>query len=164
MKPTVWVLGDQLNQGNAALADRSPGDVRVLLVESSAKLATKRWHVQRLHLVLSAMAHFAAELEAEGFEVDHRQAASLVEGESWSLNLDLEVPATGDEPLRGRVLAMHDTARTPLPIEAAIAGEQRRHATLALPGYWLTPGRYVIEVRTRERSHLPLRRYVVEVR
>ncbi|MEM7349230.1 MAG: cryptochrome/photolyase family protein [Acidobacteriota bacterium] len=80
MKPTVWVFGDQLNRGIASLADRSPNDVRVLLVESTAKLSSKRWHVQRLHLVLSAMAHLAAELEAEGFEVDLRQADSLAAG------------------------------------------------------------------------------------
>ncbi len=78
--PTVWVLGDQLNRTVGALRDRSPGDCRVLLVQSDAKIASKRWHRQRLHLVLSAMAHFAAELRAEGFEVDHRQASTLLAG------------------------------------------------------------------------------------
>ena len=80
MTDTVWVLGDQLNRRIGPLADRAPGEVRVLLVESRAKLASRRWHVQRAHLVLSAMAHFAAELEAEGFEVDHRRAGSLTDG------------------------------------------------------------------------------------
>ncbi len=79
-RPTVWVLGDQLNRRIGALADRTPDDCRVLLVESSRKLASKRWHRQRLHLVVSAMHHFAAELEAEGFEVDHRQAPTLAAG------------------------------------------------------------------------------------
>ncbi|MCB0997202.1 MAG: cryptochrome/photolyase family protein, partial [Acidimicrobiales bacterium] len=78
--PTVWVLGDQLNRNIAPLRGRSPSDCRVLLVESAAKLASKRWHVQRAHLVLSAMRHFAAELTAEGFEVDLRRAPSLVAG------------------------------------------------------------------------------------
>ena len=54
-----------------------PGDCRVLLVESEALIRSRRWHRQRLHLVLSAMAHFAAELRAEGFEVDHRRAPTL---------------------------------------------------------------------------------------
>ena len=79
-RPTVWVLGDQLHRESAALAGRFPGDCRVLLVESKAKLESKRWHVQRLHLVLSAMEHFAAELVAEGFEVDHRRAPTLADG------------------------------------------------------------------------------------
>jgi deoxyribodipyrimidine photolyase-related protein len=76
----VWVFGDQINRNIASLATRKPGDCRVLLVESEAKLASKRWHRQRLHLVCSAMAHFAAELRDEGFEVDHRQAPSLPAG------------------------------------------------------------------------------------
>ena len=80
MTTTVWVLGDQLRREGGALAGRTPDDTRVLLVESEAKLSSKRWHVQRLHVVLSAMAHFAAELEAEGFEVDHRRAPSLAAG------------------------------------------------------------------------------------
>jgi deoxyribodipyrimidine photolyase-related protein len=66
--------------GIASLADRSPEDCRVLLVESRAKLESKPWHVQRAHLVVSAMAHFAAELVAIGFEVDHRQAPTLADG------------------------------------------------------------------------------------
>lgn len=77
---TVWILGDQLNRSVGALADRSPGDCRVLLVESTAKIESKRWHRQRLHLVLSAMEHFASELRDAGFEVDHRQAATLSDG------------------------------------------------------------------------------------
>ncbi len=52
----------------------------MLLVTSEAKITAKRWHRQRLHLVLSAMTHFAAELREEGFEVDHRQAVTLAEG------------------------------------------------------------------------------------
>ena len=65
-RPTVWVFGDQCNRQIASLADRQPGDCRILFVESTAKLASKRWHVQRAHLVLSTMAHFAAELRARG--------------------------------------------------------------------------------------------------
>lgn len=78
--PTIWVLGDQLNRRIGPLADVEPGDARILLVESEAKVASKRWHRQRLHLVLSAMEHFAAELADEGFEVDHRRAPTLAAG------------------------------------------------------------------------------------
>jgi deoxyribodipyrimidine photolyase-related protein len=77
---TVWILGDQLNRTVGGLAGARPGEVRVLLVESEAKLRSKPWHRQRLHLVLTAMRRFAAELEAEGFEVDHRRAPTLAEG------------------------------------------------------------------------------------
>ena len=52
----------------------------MLLVESEQLITSKRWHRQRLHLVLSAMAHFAAELRDEGFDVDHRSAPTLARG------------------------------------------------------------------------------------
>jgi len=77
---TVWVLGDQLNRGIESLRDAHPSTTRVLVVRSAAKLASKRWHRQRLHVVLTAMRRFAAELRAEGFEVDERDAASLRAG------------------------------------------------------------------------------------
>ena len=78
--PTVWVLGDQLSRAHGPLADFAPGGCRVLLVESSALLHGRRWHRQRLHLVLSAMRHFAEELRDEGFDVDHRRADTLAVG------------------------------------------------------------------------------------
>jgi len=77
---TVWILGDQINRHISSLTDRKPGDCRVLFVRSDAKVSSKRWHVQRLHLVLSAMAHFAQELRHEGFDVDERRATSLGAG------------------------------------------------------------------------------------
>ncbi len=77
---TIWVFGDQLNRTIGPLATRRPGDCRVLMVESVTKRASKRWHRQRLHLVLSAMRHFAQELRDEGFEVDYRHAPTLRAG------------------------------------------------------------------------------------
>lgn len=70
------MLGDQLSRSFGALAGRAPGSVRVLMVESRAKIASKRWHRQRLHLVLTSMRRFAAELAEAGFEVDYRRAAT----------------------------------------------------------------------------------------
>ena len=77
---TIWVLGDQLRADTGALAGRTPGSCRVLLVISEAKLASKRWHVQRLHLVVSAMRHFAAELAEAGHLVDLRHAPTMADG------------------------------------------------------------------------------------
>ena len=73
----IWVLGDQLNADQAALAGADPGDSRVLLVESRSVLAQRAYHRQKLVLVWSAMRHFAAELEQAGWAVDHRQADSF---------------------------------------------------------------------------------------
>lgn len=77
---TVWVLGDQLNRRIASLDGATPADTRILFVRSEAKVASKRWHRQRLHLVLTGMRRFAAELRSEGFEVDERTAPSLAAG------------------------------------------------------------------------------------
>ncbi|MBT8199633.1 MAG: cryptochrome/photolyase family protein, partial [Acidimicrobiia bacterium] len=52
---TVWVLGDQLNRRITSLEGRSTDDTRVLLIESRAKISSKPFHRQRLHLVLTAM-------------------------------------------------------------------------------------------------------------
>jgi len=43
-------------------------------------------------------------------------------------------------------------------------GERADELRLPLDPAWLLPGRYVIEVRTLERSHFPLRRFALEVR
>ena len=79
-RPTVWVLGDQLNRSSGALRGRGAAECRVLLVESTSKLGSKPWHVQRLHMIVSAMAHFAEELRSEGFEVDYRIAPTMSAG------------------------------------------------------------------------------------
>jgi len=77
---TIWVLGDQLNRDIGAMARASPDDTRVLLVESRASVEGRRWHRQRLHLVLASMRRFAGELRDAGFAVDHRVAPSMAEG------------------------------------------------------------------------------------
>lgn len=74
---TVWVLGDQLRRETGALGAFRPGEVRVLMVESEAKVGKGRWHRQRLHFVLASMRRFADELRAEGFAVDYRNESSL---------------------------------------------------------------------------------------
>ncbi|MEL6982758.1 MAG: cryptochrome/photolyase family protein [Actinomycetota bacterium] len=103
-RPTVWILGDQLNRSVGPLADLGPDRCRVLLVESEAKLRSKRWHLQRAHLVLSAMAHFADELRAAGYEVDHRRAATLPQGLADHLDqFDID-PDLQQQP--GQVVAM----------------------------------------------------------
>lgn len=79
-KRTVWVLGDQLNRRIGALASSDPADTRVLLVESAGLFESGGFHRQRVHLVRTAMRRFAAELRADGFEVDLRRAASLAAG------------------------------------------------------------------------------------
>ncbi len=77
---TIWVLGDQLNRQIGAMRDADPAHDRVLLVESDALLAGRRWHRQRAHLVVASMRRFADELRAAGFDVDERRAPTLAAG------------------------------------------------------------------------------------
>lgn len=79
-RPTVWVLGDQLNRDQAGLVDATPATHRILMVESIAKIRSKTWHIQRAHFIIASMRRFADELRAEGFDVDYRQAESLRAG------------------------------------------------------------------------------------
>ncbi len=77
---TIWVFGDQLNRRIGALRDADPGNDRILIVETRAKLESKRWHRQRAHLILASMHRFAEELRAVGFDVDQRRATTLRAG------------------------------------------------------------------------------------
>ena len=96
MSPTTaWVLGDQLSLHNPALE----GADRVLLVQSTAALRARRFHRQKLHLVLVAMRHYADDLRARGFTVDFVGADSLADG--------LARHRARHRPERVRLLAPH---------------------------------------------------------
>jgi deoxyribodipyrimidine photolyase-related protein len=105
-KATVWVLGDQLSRTNAAMEHASPRTHRVLIVESTAKLASKRWHVQRAHFLVTSMRRFATELAAEGFEVDYRRAESLSAGLAEHRSVFNPIAVTAMEPASRAGLAM----------------------------------------------------------
>jgi deoxyribodipyrimidine photolyase-related protein len=73
---TAWVLGDQLSLENPALA----GADRVLIVQSTGALNAKRFHRQKLHLILVAMRRFSDALAQRGVSVDYVRADSLTAG------------------------------------------------------------------------------------
>jgi deoxyribodipyrimidine photolyase-related protein len=63
------ILGDQLTHNIAALRDIDHAHDVVLMAEVRAECTYVRHHAKKLVLVLSAMRHFAAELEARGVRV-----------------------------------------------------------------------------------------------
>ncbi len=65
------VLGDQLSRSLSALEDLDPGADRVLMVEVHEETTYVRHHPQKIILVLSAMRHFAGELEKRDIPVDY---------------------------------------------------------------------------------------------
>ena len=73
----IWVLGDQLNPDQSALASARPEDCRVLLLESSSVLEQRAYHAQKMVLVWSAMRHFAADLRDQGWTVDYIQTETF---------------------------------------------------------------------------------------
>ncbi len=81
---SVWVLGDQLLRAHPALisAEAAVGrdGVRVLLIESAARLHQQPYQRKKLVLLLSAMRHYAATLTAMGYQVDYRQAPDFLSG------------------------------------------------------------------------------------
>ena len=82
MKRTIWVLGDQLGPGNAALAGARKGEDVIFSVESGKALRKLSYHKQRLVLLLSAQRHFAAERRAAGWTVDYHELGRDVTWES----------------------------------------------------------------------------------
>ncbi len=77
---TVWVLGDQLDERLAHLADRDPSATTVLMVVSRSKLESRRWGRQRAHFYIASMRRFAERLRSLGFTVDWRVADSMRAG------------------------------------------------------------------------------------
>ncbi|MCS7061708.1 MAG: cryptochrome/photolyase family protein [Anaerolineae bacterium] len=83
MRPTVWVLGDQLSpRWPAWLAEHGlgPDNARLLCIESERKLRARPWHRHKLILVLSAMRHFVEEMRRRGFDVEYRRAPTFLAG------------------------------------------------------------------------------------
>jgi hypothetical protein len=93
----------------------------------------------------------------ETIEIDSK---SLEPGRPVVVRLDLGEPSRTDEPRPVRIYGPGGFVREG---QGALGGG-RASARYEIDPAWLVPGRYVIEVKTTELSHFPLRRYAVEVR
>jgi hypothetical protein len=103
----------------------------------------------------------AGELRIATHETIRIDAASLVPGKPVVLRLDLEVPSRTEEPRPVRVISED---RRILEGQGTL-GDGRSDARFEIdPAFFSVPGRYIVEVKTTELSHFPLRRYAVEVR
>ncbi len=71
--PTLrFVFGDQLSRTLSSLSDLDPGRDVVLMAEVPAECTYVGHHKKKIAFILSAMRHFAKELENEGIRVDYR--------------------------------------------------------------------------------------------
>ncbi|MBM5791672.1 MAG: cryptochrome/photolyase family protein [Cyanobacteria bacterium M_surface_10_m1_298] len=112
----IWVLGDQLNLAQSALASADPAAARVLLVESTSVLQRRAYHRQKLVLVWSAMRHFASELRTAGWRVDLAERESFGAAvRDWIASAgisELRVMEPADRGFREAIEAL----RLPLPL------------------------------------------------
>ena len=102
----------------------------------------------------------AGEIEIGSGETIEIDSKSLEPGRPVVVRLDLAVASTTDDPRPVRLLGPGGFVR----LGEGALGAGRTSARYEIDPTWLTPGRYVIEVRTTEPSHFPLRRYALEVK
>ena len=77
------------------------------------------------------------------------------------LNLLLPASLPSADALPVRILSMDGSGELKLP-DAVVAADGDR-VRVQIESGWLSPGSYRIEIETSERSHLTLRRYLLEV-
>jgi deoxyribodipyrimidine photolyase-related protein len=76
MATGIWILGDQLWTGQAALSscETAKKQAPVILIESRNYARKRPYHRQKLVLIWSAMRHFAEELRSDGWTVTYEIA------------------------------------------------------------------------------------------
>jgi len=94
-------------------------------------------------------------------EVLNLTAAELPNDRPVILGLSLAVASPNSDPLDA--IIMHDSGRR-LDVKAEIVGAAKQSAYLEVEPGWLSPGDYLIHLKTNELTHLPLRRYPIVVR
>jgi len=80
------------------------------------------------------------------------------------VTVDLTLPFAIDEStdvVGSRILRVD--RRPPVELDGVVHGTARRTIRLEVPAGWLVPGGYLIEVKTTEKSHMPLRRFALEI-
>ncbi|MDJ0852395.1 MAG: hypothetical protein QNK04_28830 [Myxococcota bacterium] len=88
-------------------------------------------------------------------------SAALPDDRPLVLQLELGEPSRDLEPRPVRIIGPDGRLfHTHGPVDES----DRLSARIEVDSEWLTPGRYIVEVKTTERTHFPLRRYALEIR
>ena len=125
------VLGDQVSRGLSALEDLDPAEDVVLMAEVLSECTYVKHHPKKIVLVLSAMRHFAAALEAEGVRVEY---------------ITLDDPAN-TQSLRGELVRAVERHR-PARVVATECGEYRLEQDML---GWETACGVEVEIRDDRR-------------
>ena len=103
----------------------------------------------------------SGELRIASGETIRIDAASLVPGEPVVLRLELGEPSQSEEPRPVHVLSEEGRMFE----GQGSLGSSRTDARFEIdPAFFSAPGRYIVEVKTTELTHFPLRRNAIEVR
>lgn len=98
MANLILLLGDQLTRDLTSLKAGDKQHDRVLMAEVEAEATYVRHHKKKIAFVFSAMRHFAAELEAEGWQVDYVKIDD--EDNAGSLEAELRRAVSRNQPER----------------------------------------------------------------
>jgi deoxyribodipyrimidine photolyase-related protein len=139
----VLILGDQLDARSSALQDIDPAQDVVLMIEAEEESTHVRSHQQRTALFLSAMRHFAMELEQRGLRVHYRALdrendASLAAGMQAAIALLQPRAVLGVEPGDLRVREALEAA---MPQHLPLQWREDTHFLCSLPRFARWAGR-----------------------
>jgi deoxyribodipyrimidine photolyase-related protein len=76
----LYVAHDHLNLNYGVLKTANRETDLIVLVESARMTSGRPWHLERLFFLISSARHFAAELEAEGYQVRYIKAPTTIDG------------------------------------------------------------------------------------
>ena len=80
MSRIIYVGFDQLNRNYGALKLADKSSDQIVMVESQRMIVGRKWHRQRLQFLISSARHFAAELSADGWQVNYLKSETTVSG------------------------------------------------------------------------------------
>ena len=107
-----------------------------------------------------AVPNEAGEISLAHHETIQLDSASLTPGKPLVMHLDIEVPQLTDEPRPVRVISPEGRIFE----GQGVLGEGRSNARFEIDQAFFKPGRYLVEIKTTEMTHFPLRRFLIEVR
>ena len=107
-----------------------------------------------------AVPNAAGEISIAPHETIQLDSASLQPGKPLVLHLDLEVPSLDAEPRPVRVVSPDRGVYE----GQGVLDESRSDARFEIDPAFFKPGRYLVEIKTTEMTHFPLRRFLIDVR
>jgi deoxyribodipyrimidine photolyase-related protein len=76
----LYIAHDHLNRDRGVLKAANRETDLIVLVESARMTSGRPWHPERLFFLISSARHFAAELEADGYQVRYIKAPTTIDG------------------------------------------------------------------------------------